>query len=238
MHSLFGGAGKASSEDITFLVPDKGSVRSASSALEKVRMPKAPEFEALGEAYSLGEMLLRKFRPRDIKIVPKPGMSADEIYRANEKTLREQISERDAIALIIDKMIHPVISVVAEDRAVLKEQARRIGELEERVREFQGMMRETTGRAPVVPALPGGKTVWGGTVKSVALDVLQAYQKDTVESTGRYRSLRDASDQFFDRYFFSKNPAMTKEMFYEDVKKTNNRWFGDKKGRIGNVAMR
>ncbi len=215
---------KTDDQRITFVVPDRESLTAASKALAKVRIPVAPQLRMLENVYGIGDVLLRRLRKDRIEIIQKEGLSKEEAHKLNEQTFSRLIEQRNAIADIIGKMLHPVIKVVAAHTVELDDLYERLYSAEKRIRELEQVMKIVEGRAPNVPDLPGGKELWTGNVKAAAMKVVQNFEADYGASMPSFRSLHDASDQFFDAYEFRDKSRYTKEMFYASVKKANNPW--------------
>lgn len=206
-------------ERIEFIVPDADVKEAASRALDRVRIPETPHLKALGEAYVAGDRIVRSLNPREIKVVERRGLSRDDAYRANEQTIRRLVEHRDAIVAVVEKMVNPLIRVVGNISIGQQSQFKKLAEYEKRITELERMMAEVYGRAPVVPPLPGGKAVWGSTLKEAAAQIMREYDEDCRSNNRRFRSLRDASDDFHRRHLFVHKPNLTSDQLYENVKK-------------------
>ena len=91
------------------------------------------------------------------------------------------------------------------------------------------MMKRTYGSAPAISVSTKGKIPWYDTMKKAAEEIIDDYQKDEKNTIRMYRSLRDASDEYYEHHTFVRNPDLTKDMLYENVKKANSFW-----GKEGN----
>lgn len=205
-------------ERSVFVVPDLATQAAASDALARVRLPGVPELKTLGKAQTVGERLLRKLNRRPIKIVERPGISRDEAYSQNSKTLKLLVEQRDALTVVIADMVQPVISVVTGHSKKIDELLKEHERLEERVRQLEEMMRAAFGKVPE-PQRPPGKMLWRGQLQEAAKLVREMYNEDLSKSEPNYRDLRDASDNFFDNHVFVHKPDLTRLQFYDNVKK-------------------
>jgi hypothetical protein len=174
----------------------------------------------LETAYTITETLLRRFRKNDVRIVEKKGLSKDEAYKANEQTFKKLLDDRNSIVELIAEVLQPVIGVVGQNAISIEDLNDRLEKYERRLAELETMMKGVYGKAPTVPPLPGGKQPWSSTLKEAAQEVISEYQIDSLSKVRQFRSLRDASDQFFEKHKFVHKPDnFTKEGFYENVKK-------------------
>lgn len=222
---------RVSSKDpgITFVVPDRESCTSAKRALSRVQIPKKPRLRMLRNAYSFGDSLVDRLRGK-IKIVEQKGIPKEDTYRANESILNELVELRNLTAESIEMNMQPAINVVGELSIQCNEMWKRFERLEKRIRQVDAMMLGVYGKAPMVPGLPGGKRLWGKTVKKAVDEVIRECQTDFTTSGILHRSLREISDEFFDNHTFIRMPHLEKSAFYESVKKANNPW--GKPGKI------
>jgi len=211
-------------ERIAFVVPDRESHITASKAIVKVRIPIVPALKTLDKAFVLGDSLLRTLNPKSIKIVEWEGLSKEEAYQANENTVRKLVEQRDAIAIVVEKVVQPLLQVVADLSIHQQGLYCKLAEQEKRIKELELMMREVYGCAPVIPKLPGGKKTFGGKMYEAADEVLRLYAEDSKLPPGerRWKSETQASDSFFESHVLLNYPLATKENLHWNVAKRKN----------------
>lgn len=214
---------------ITFVVPDRESCTSAMKALSRVQIPRKPRLRMLRNAYSFGDSLVDRLTG-EIKIVEQKGVPKEDTYRANESILNELVELRNLTAESIEMNVKSSVNVVGELSIQSNEMLKRFEKLEKRIRQVDAMMQGVYRRAPMVPDLPGGRTLWSKTLKKAADEVIRECKTDLARSGSVQRSLREASDEFFDKHTFIKMPHLEKSAFYESVKKAYNPW--GKPGKI------
>jgi hypothetical protein len=204
---------------VSFVVPDRRSVVRASQAQLPGRVPRAPQLRKLDDALLFGERLLGRLRQKPVQIVEQQGISLEEAYRANERTYEELVEQRNNLVGVIEKMLQPTINVVQEHSKELEDRCETLENHEGRIKVMETMMRAVFGKAPDNPRNQATREVWQGSLHEAAAQVTTEYRTDNGSSKPRFRSLRDASDCFVDTHIFLHKPRLTKDQFYENVKK-------------------
>ena len=129
-------------------------------------------------------------------------------------------------------MVQPLIKNVAAVNIQQRRDNDRIILLERQVIELQAMLKSVYGKSPTIPKLPNGKMPWSQSIKDAANEIIKNYETDCKADIRSYRSLRDASDEFYDCHVFTYKQGLSKDMLYENVKKANSPWLR-KKGKTG-----
>jgi hypothetical protein len=211
-----------SKDQVSFIVVDDVAKLEASRAISKVKMP-AP-LRAIEDAYVSSNSWLKKLSRNDIQIVQKKNLTKDEAYQQNVSIFNHLIEQRNAIVGVIESMVQPLINNAAKENIRQSIQDERIIILERQVLELTKMLNAVYGKSPGIPPLPGGKMPWGDSMKKAADEIIKIYDADAKAEKRNYRTLRDASDEFFDRYKFIYKPEYTKVMLYENVRKAKSSW--------------
>ena len=226
---------ETSTEPVSFFVVDDAAKLEASRILSKVKIPATPSLHGLEKAYLFSESFLRKLNKNNIQIVERKNLSKEEAYQLNVKIFDHLIEQRNAIIGVIEKMVQPLIKNAAGVNIQLGDHTKRISVLEDQVSELQEMLDKVYGRHPQIPPLPDGKMPWGDSLKKASEEIIKIYEADCKAEIRNYRTLRDASDDFYDRHRFTYKLKLTKDMLYENVKKARSPWLGksgEEKGMI------
>jgi hypothetical protein len=216
------------SESVSFVVVDDEAKVQASKILSKVKIPVTPSLHALGEAYIFGNWLRRKIEKNDIHIIEKKNLTKEEAYQQNVNIFQNLIAQRDALLGVVEHMVEPLIKNVAAVNIQQRRDNDRIILLERQVIELQAMIKSVYGKSPTIPKLPNGKMPWSRSIKDAANEIIKNYETDCKEEVRSFRSLRDASDEFFDGHVFTYKQDYSKEQLYENVKRANSPWLGKK----------
>jgi hypothetical protein len=204
---------------ITFVVPDRNSLVIASNALAKVRLPEIPRLKTLQDAYMAGEKIIQRLDRKGIRIVEKQGASPEDAFKQNADTYRAVAALRNEMATLISDVVHPGLKAQGKSEIDQHLLIRKVIEIDQRLAEMERMMKEVHHRVPEIPAMPGDKQVFRGQLKEAGQIVQDLYRNDLASSTRQYKDLRDASNSFYYNHIFAHKPDLTKDQFYENVKK-------------------
>jgi hypothetical protein len=116
-------------------------------------------------------------------------------------------------------MIHPTINAAGDMSIQIDEQRKLLFDLIRRIDWLEVMMRNVYGKSPTPTPLPGAKEVWRGQLKEAARVVCVRYKDDLTKPVHEYKDLRDGSDQFWEAHYFVHKPKITKDQFYDNVKR-------------------
>ena len=206
---------------IPFVVSDRKAFKKAKDAVHRAHYIVNPNIRSLAIAYLAGNKLLAKYRKPRVHIITKHHLSSDEAYVENAKTLDGLIEQHGDIADIIDKLINPLISTIADLDSKMEISCRKISVCEKKIRFMKSMMEDVHGKSPSIPKLPRGKLLWKASMREAAEEIINNFTADGNAEIKQYRHLRDASDEFFDRHVFEHKQDYTKEQLYANVKKEN-----------------
>jgi hypothetical protein len=201
-----------------FVVPDLTTQVTAADAIARVKLPEVPELKALGHAKSAADRLLARLNKSSIKIVRKPGVSRDEAYAQNSKTLELLVEQRDALTTVIEDMVQPVIAAATGHSRKIQMLIKEHEFQEERIRHIEELMKTAFGDVPE-QRTSNGKKIWSGQLQEAARLVRGIYNEDLANPERKFKDLRDASDSFFARHVFVHKPDLTRDQFYDNVKK-------------------
>jgi hypothetical protein len=216
----FGNRKKDEPIKIVFSRPLIDSKLDASITISKMDIPKTPQLEILEKAYSIGDELIETLSKKIIDDKKKGKVKKS--FGESGRIFEEIIKQRSVIVSIIEKMVQPTINVTGDHSLQLNKLWNILFELDKRIQKLEETMKNVYGSSPNISLLKDGKIPWHDTMKAAAEEIIEAYQGDEKNSIKLYRSLRDASDEYYEQHIFIRNPDLTKDMLYENVKKANN----------------
>jgi hypothetical protein len=206
---------------ISFALPDKNASEAALKQISKVGLPSVAQMQTLQSAYSVGDALIERLTKK-ISIDKQNGKIQPDSYRETGRIYEELLEQRNIVADVIEKMVQPTINVVGDISIRESEQWDMLYAMDKRLFKLEQTMKMVYGKTPSVSAFTDGKIPWYSSMKKAAEEIISLYQNDSRNSSQMYRSLRDASDEYFDSHTFVYKPDLTKDMLYENVKKSNN----------------
>ena len=171
-----------------------------------------------------------KIKYWDIKETPEPVVNinetiADKYIKAVMKLKKMNPSPADlqSVAVEVDWNKHfgdyLFLQTLKDDVANLSGQSRiKPDKLKLVVSGLNKKIKDITKAKEVVPQ----KEEWLLTIKDAAIKVREIYDEDSMSPQRQYKSLKDASNQFFAKHEFVKYPdkKFNKNKFYENVKKS------------------
>jgi len=213
---------------IVFAQPSEDSKLDATLIISRLNIPRTPQLEILEKAYSTGDELIEKLSIKlaeDNKSWNKKGVVGE-----GGKIYEEIIRQRNTIKSVIEKMVQPTINVTGDNSLQINRLWTILFELDKRIQNLEGSIKNIYGVAPPLSINPNGKILWYDTMKRAAEEIIDAFKRDEKNTVRLYRSLRDASDDYYEHHSFVRNPDLTKDMLYDNVKKANSFW-----GKEGNL---
>jgi hypothetical protein len=203
---------------VNFYVPDDDAGARASKALSQVKIPLIPQLKTLQAARQVGDSVLVRLR-KEINIIGKIGSSKADVRRLDQQILDQLRKDKEHLAEVIDGTIQPMNGVLVEMSTDVAQLRREMLIITSRIEGYERMMQEVFDKVPQSSIKDCTRIPWVGTLKEAAIHVCERYKVDEASVVKNYRSLRDASNDFFSFHIFVYEPTATADSFYENVKK-------------------
>jgi hypothetical protein len=167
--------------------------------------------------YYIGELFKRKLRK--IEKEPRP-----EGNNKNISIVNEYHDQKNEIAGVIDDIIEPLLQKQADIELRQNRHSVLLHKNEKENSIFRKLFKTALKDPPIILSPTNDKIQWSKSFKDAANEIIKNYKNDLKADFKKYRSLRDASDEFFESHYFTHRPNYTSEQLYENVKQANSPW--------------